>query len=440
MKRFYLSASGPRRLLLGLGLMGLLPWQSGQAADPLDALRSLLAHGNTTQAWFVARQFRGEWEGDPQFDQLYAQAALASGQTGEALFALERAQQTTDSAEVHWLLAQTYLAMEQQDPAKNELYLVLNRHPSPGLAAEARKRLRELGIGGRQEGLQGYVEAFIGHDSNATQGPYQQPSLAVINASDLEESDGYFGLAAGGRYDHPLSDSQTLFADGRAENLSYFDRTDQDTFKLNLNLGSRWDYERQHWKVTLQSGHERLDGDNALTRVGVTGEWGFQSTAQLRLGTFVGVHDLNYELDDRDSVQWLGGVNLVFSGPTEQSATWFAGTYYGQDEADNDSEEAHNNTDRRFIGAQAGVVVPLLEQLDTVVSVNYLNSRYDGTNSIYNERREDDYSAFNIDLRWHFNKAWSWTGGYRLIRNDSNIEYYDYTRHLIQTGVRYDFR
>ena len=63
--------------------------------SPIAALDRLITAGQYAQALDLGDDNLEDWEGDPEFDFLYGIAALESGSTNEAVFALERVAATS---------------------------------------------------------------------------------------------------------------------------------------------------------------------------------------------------------------------------------------------------------------------------------------------------------------------------------------------------------
>ncbi len=122
----------------GAGLVaGLLLVTSVQAADDLDALRSRLDKHQTAEAWALAETLNARHAGHPDFDILYARAALAAGRASEAVYALERVRLERPDDQAAWLLlVQAHLQAGDRAHARRELDALLASGPSAAIRAD----------------------------------------------------------------------------------------------------------------------------------------------------------------------------------------------------------------------------------------------------------------------------------------------------------------
>ena len=118
-------------LILSLGFQ--FQANSAENSPPYSELNNLITSGQHEEAFELGQTHLGEWEGDPDFDFLFGLAALESGRSNEAVYALERVATTAtnrllrDRATLE--LARAYFVTNNLAASKNLFNSVLEQDP-----------------------------------------------------------------------------------------------------------------------------------------------------------------------------------------------------------------------------------------------------------------------------------------------------------------------
>ena len=108
------------------------------AAGDLDTLRTHLDQQRSAEAWALAEKLHGPRAGNPDFDFLYARAALAARHPSQAIFALERVRLAQPKNQLAWLLlARAHLAAGDPVRARRERDALLADNPSAAIRNQA---------------------------------------------------------------------------------------------------------------------------------------------------------------------------------------------------------------------------------------------------------------------------------------------------------------
>ena len=95
---------------------------------------------------------------------------------------------------------------------------------------------------------------------------------------------------------------------------------------------------------------------------------------------------------------------------------------------------------RDLLGATAVINVSPSPQWALTAAVSYVRSDYDGAIPIIDVTRHDNNLAVDAGVAYFFTRNWSAKLEYQYMRNNSNIELYEYARNVVALKVRYDYR
>ena len=99
-----------------------IPLASAQAAEDVEKLSGYLSSNRVVEAWALAEKIEPQHAGEPEFDLLYAQAALAAKHPSQAIFALERIrQQQPGQQQARLLLVRAHRAAGDSIRARSEI-------------------------------------------------------------------------------------------------------------------------------------------------------------------------------------------------------------------------------------------------------------------------------------------------------------------------------
>lgn len=135
-----------------------------------DGAKAQLAKGNSAAALIKLEILEPEYAGDPDFDYLFGQAALAADQIGVAIMALERVVLVDPSRhDARLLLAQAFEQDQQPDLAIAQFEVVALQGNTEQVEIAEREK-RRLQTGRNRGGMRWHLLASTGFDSNANSG------------------------------------------------------------------------------------------------------------------------------------------------------------------------------------------------------------------------------------------------------------------------------
>jgi len=290
-----------KRILAGGFVFSVLLTAGVQAADDLDALRGALERNHNTQAWALAEKLEPQRAGDPDFDYLYAQAALAAKQPSRAIFALERVRlQRPSDAQAQLLLVRAQLAAGDSIRAQRELDAVLASTASGTVRREAQMLAKQLVPPVARHPARGFIGLDFGYDSNVNSatdavsitGIAGNPSVGVVLApDDRAQADSFARVSAGyaGRY--RLASRTSLFAAAYGYANVLYDQPQFNTSFYQARVGGSWQTGRHRVAIPLSRQVFNLDHGRYSISDTVGLEWTYtiNPAQQLLLGASRGL-------------------------------------------------------------------------------------------------------------------------------------------------------
>ena len=219
-----MKISSQRQLLLPALIALLFAGQAAQAQDAtLDRARALITtqKGQGGGAYELLAPLEAERAGEAPFDYLLGLAAIDAGQFTRAVFALERVLAVEPNhPQARAEIARAYFLMGENRAARQEFEAVKATNPPAEAVTTIDRFLSALDErqGGTRSGVTGFVEAGIGHDSNANAAAAGTglaiPGLPGFGFNPNQRSDTFRTLAGGisGRY--VINTAWALFANG----------------------------------------------------------------------------------------------------------------------------------------------------------------------------------------------------------------------------------
>lgn len=412
------------------------------AGSEIDSLRQQIEADQGAAAWKQAKNLRQRYEGEPAFDFLYGQAALANGQPAEAMFALARVVAAEPgNLEARILLARAAVESGDQEQARAQYVAVLAGNPTGPQRREAENFLGRTGTAGTESTLTGYVEAMLGHDNNVN----SATGASTINAPGFEPidldraasktSDMYSQLGAGLDFYKPLGNDRVLELKGRVGERNNFSSDTFDTNRYYGSVGLRQQWGREIFRVAASAQDMRLSDSDYQNIYGLKGDWIHQVNQELAIVGSVYTNLVRYQEDDiRDVNQYAatGGVQYV-----QGLFTHTAGLIVGNEDPLHDTIGEHNA--RNFNTLYYDVKYAVAPEHQLYARAFLQDSHQLDQDPLFVERREDVMKYLMAGYAWQLDKHWRWKTEVGYTDNNSDIDYYSYERTFVQTGVRYSF-
>jgi outer membrane protein len=426
--------------------------QAALADELLVKARELLETKQVQQAeqayaLLIAEQ--SQRAGDVDYDFLLGVAALDSGKPNEAVFALERVLTANPAnGPARLKLAQAYFMLGEPTASRLEFETVKLQQPPDQVNKVIQQYLDLINqrASTQTTSLRGFVESFIGYDSNvniATSAsqvalPFFGGAIGNISPDFRQRSDHFVGVAAGisGRYALPsdLALNGYLTINQRRQNdLNQFDLGYvESSVVLTKTRGV------DEYSAGLQFQKVTLDRDSFRNTVGVSGDWQHRFDDQRTSTLYTQVARLNYNgvQSARDANRYQVGARYshVFAGTYSPVA--FANAYIGREEA---SRNDLPNLDQKFFGIRTGGQLLFSTNFKLTANASVEKRRYGGEEILFATTRRDTQLDFNLGLSYSPALLWTVRPEIFLTRSRSNIVLNEYTRRQFLITVRRDF-
>jgi tetratricopeptide (TPR) repeat protein len=226
---------------LAFAVVALLPLHAAaQASDALAQARRWIESREPARAYALLAPLEGERAGDPEFDFVFAVAALESGHLDRAAIALDRVLvRKPDSDAARLELGRVYLRMGSLDLAAQEFTRLLPRAPDAAARALLAAYLEEIRRAKERQRYArwGYVELGGGRDSNissttsdftnAIQSSFGLPGIQPTGNS-IRRGDRFAAFNAAGEMAYRISEQHVAFVAGGARLRRYAEFNDYD--------------------------------------------------------------------------------------------------------------------------------------------------------------------------------------------------------------------
>jgi hypothetical protein len=417
-------------------------------AAPVDDLRAAVEAGDSAAAY--ARHCATSIdtpERPAEFDLWCGVAAVDIGRSGEGVLALERyVLQFPDDARARLELARAYFYAGDDVRSREEFEAVARTQPPPEVQAGIERYLaaltdREARYRGRRTA---FVEVGGGYDSNANAGVAQAdiglPVLGPVTVDDFGvRKESVFGwLAAGAEIRHPLSAGLTVNGSVYGGGTFYGSASQFNLANYGAALGAAYRADRNEYSLAYAHGEIALDGSRYRWTDGVGLEWRRQISELSSLALAPQYARIGYDGDN--AVRNADLTALSASYRQVWLRRWQpvlnATLFYGEEH----NREGRGDLGRSIQGASVDVTVSPSAFWALNAGVAYAQSDYDAPIPLLDVTRRDRNLGLGLGAIYLVNRNLSIRGEYRYAKNTSNLELYEYTRHVGALKVRYEFK
>lgn len=428
--------------------------QAAQSAAVLQA-RAMLNNGDGQAAYRVLLPLVDARAGEPAFDSLFGQAALAAGKGTRAVMAFNRCIAVAPQKGVCRLgLARAHMALDETRSARRELAAIRSTSPPPAVTKIVQRYLGALAGTSidRQQDFDAWMELLVGYDSNTNVAPSDSlialPGFAFFSGgtfTSAQDSSPFYQAKLGFSWRLPVSTHWDLVTGSRAWKTmntqvaatSHFDEETQ----VSGHIGASAHYGRQRFGLMLRGQYDALGGESYRNVFGVLGQYNYFLTQDTRVGGFLQYSRFNYQysrnanLHNVDSVS--GGLSILHT-KLHDRLLLFAGVQAGTNDKVDDNGPDRASSD--YYGLRLGATWLFRPQWQAGINIFAERRNYDGHGRFFYDRsREDDRVSAEFSLAWHLTKDLSLNAKYNYIHSDSNIPIRDYDREIVSFGVRYEF-
>ncbi len=429
----------------------------------LKNVRALINHGKAAQAYALLKPLEFNYAGDENFDYLLGIAALDSGKPDMATFALERVLAVNPNHLAARLeMARAYYQLGDFQRAHTEFTAILKNNPSTATKRNVEKYLdaiAEKSVGQRTK-FSGYLEGFVGRDSNVNYSNNQTQifvdqtnSFFLLPPGNVQTSDQYYGLAAGGEFSYNLNPHWKIYAAGDARQRQYNSLSQFDALNLDMRASVVYDAKPNRIRMSILNGHYNLDGARFSNATGYKVDWQYTFSPSNQFNAFA--QSVQYRFAelllqpndvDQRSIS-LGWLHILAGGKSNLSGS----VHYGneQDVAPIinapvfgilNPSGGRNDGGRRFSGLRVGGQMVVDEFTTLYANAGVQTSNYDKVNYNFLRERDDRLHDVKIGADWQWNKFWKLRPQLSYAKNNSNIALYTYNRLEFSVALRRDFR
>jgi tetratricopeptide (TPR) repeat protein len=437
-------------LRLGVLLWVLLQGLPAVAGETAKEIERLLDAGSTQRAYQLAESRAAEEAGDPEFDFLYALAAIEVGHPERAVFALERVLFLhPQNDRVRLELARAQFLLGNYPEARTQFEWVLTHRPPTNVREQIKLFLAKINEQEKavRPSFHSYVNVNSGHDTNinsaTADSAVSSPLLPVIplDETSQELADDFIELEIGGEALRPITKKKILF--GKAS-FSTRDNLDTDEFDidiLGLRGGISFVGKNSIVRVPLQYEQLDLDGED-FRRLFITGiEWERPLTRLDRLAVFGQLGPIEYPDEEFRDVD-LALVGVAWTHNFGQVNRLIAlGIYYGDENADSDDpgDIPSEYWGRDYVGIYGRFAWNMTPRQAFYASASFQTIEHDAPDPSFGEVRDEDLSQITAGWRWQWRPKWTINVELSHYNNDSNLELYSYDRTQLYGGVRFGF-
>ena len=417
-------------------------------AAPVDDLRTAVEAGDSAAAY--ARHCATSIDAPdrpPEFDLWCGVAAVDIGRSGEGVLALERyVLQFPDDARARLELARAYFYAGDDVRSREEFEAVARSRPPPEVQAGIDRYLaaltdREARYRGRRTA---FVEVGGGYDSNANAGVAQAdiglPVLGPVTVDDfgVRKESAFGWLAAGAEIRHPVSAGLTVNGSIYGGGAFYGSASEFNLANYGAALGASYRADRNEYALAYAHGEIALDGSRYRWTDGVGLEWRRQISELSSFALAPQYARIGYDGDNAARNADLSALSASYR------QVWLrrwqpvlnATLFYG----DEHNREGRGDLGRRIQGAGVDVTVSPSAFWALNAGVAYAESDYDAPIPLLDVTRRDRNLGVSVGAVYLINRNLSVRGEYRYAKNTSNLELYEYTRHVGALKVRYEFK
>lgn len=425
----------------------------GALAGTVEDAKALLSAGKSAEGAALLERDLPQHLEETEYNYLLGIALLDSGKTGPAVFALERVlslnpQHGPARAE----LARALIALTEYDAARKELLQVKETPMPADVAAKVEALLAELDKAIASRAAEGrgaatfaaYVEGEFGYDTNINTATNSSTVLiplfglpASLSGFARAQASWVTGINGGLAAQKRVGEDVDIFGsvDGR---FRYHPNQDEfTTTSLAAGGGVRLSRGVDQFSAGVSHSVYYIGQYRNDEQYGVFAQWQRELGRQDVVGAFAQYLRANHPIATflNTDIYLLGGTwtHAYFTkgDPRMTLTVWTAD--------DQERDALDPTVGRTFYGVKAAGEYNPWENWKAFASVAAQPSRYGGQSPFFGVKRQDNRYDVNFGLSYKPEKAWTVTGQYYYLRNDSNIAINDFSRQQILFTARRDF-
>ena len=406
----------------------------------LGQAESLLAAGDSQNAWNLLHASESIHSGHAYFDYLLGVAALDSGRTTEAILSLQRAATAAPQfSGARMELARALFEAGEQERARPLFVALLEENPPAGVRIVIDQYI--VAIDARPDAppsaLHPYAELMVGYDDNANGSTSDQQFLGfALDPENLATESSFFEGGAGFNWTVPKSTSFAWHLGAHAGYRKNPDASFVDTGILRGLGGMIWRNGANFGRFNVDAyaasrdgePNESYSGANLLVGRSLNDRWDL--SLALRAGALR--YDEAIDVLDVNRILYTLGVAYRF-----QSRGRFVVEAIGGSDSERQDGSPYGNSK---LGARISVNTAVGESTYLFASLGSLTSDYDGL--FFGTSRKDTQlsSVLQFEFRDVLTDGLTIAPRLRYIDNDSDVSLYDWDRTEVGVLIRWEPR
>lgn len=434
-----------------LASLCLLPILSHAAAmsksELLDQANVLIKQGDASKAYAMLSEAEAQFAGDIEYDLMLGNAAIASKQYTNGMFALERVLAVEPNHQVaREKIAQVHFYLGEADSSKVEFKHLLNHSPSAETAKAIEKYLSAIDKAmGLSSVYTAYLDVGAGWDSNVNSATSANsiavPVFGGFNFTIADEarkkSDSFLSVGAGAGFTIPVTPSVAYIGNLQLAKKLNQDQHEFETGNIDLNLGIQFKRNQDIYTLAAQDNHFYVDSDRFRHSYGATAQWQRNIDPRNQASIYGQYAKLSY-IDNsvRDADRYVLGANYAHAFEAAMSPILFVGGYLAQEDA---TKSGTKFLDQDIYGLRAGGQLIVAPKWLAYASAGYESRDYQAEDTAFLKKRNDDQFDLTLGMQYTPIQHWSIKPQISLIKNDSNIEINEFERATISVNIRREF-
>ena len=389
-----------------------------------------LQQKNPQSAYRLLESYEDEYAGWWEYDYLLGVAALESGKSNLAIFALQRSlAMNPNLVGAHVDLGRAYFEVNELVPAKAEFETVLKNQPIEKVANVARNYLRLIEDKSSPVRLSSryYLETSGGYDSNANSATGVKTFEGfTLSDENTKTPSTYYSIKVGASMFMRLNKKNSF---NLAANLSQRENQNIDDVNfINGNAQMAWNYRHKYTEQTLGAHFSKTDVADNFSTYATTINFAlkFRLIIDAYLGLNASVTNLRFSesLSEKNSVQTMFGTNLTKKSKKPNIPSVNFTLFVGENIPRGNQKSNGKNITGGRVGLQQRVKwhLPIFVNLSSGILYSTYKEQY------FAKDRDDVLADLSLSVSIRPWKSWETTLKTAISKNESSVELYQYTR------------
>ena len=396
----------------------------------LDNAALFLQQKNPQSAYRLLESYEDEYAGWWEYDYLLGVAALESGKSNLAIFALQRSlAMNPNLVGAHVDLGRAYFEVNELVPAKAEFETVLKNQPIKKVATVARNYLRLIEDKSSPVRFSSryYFETSGGYDSNANSATGAKTFEGfTLSDENTKTPSTYYSLKVGASMFMRLN-KKTSF--NLAANLSQRENQNIDEVNfINGNAQMAWNYRHKYTEQTIGAHFSKTDVAENFSTYATTINFAlkFRLIVDAYLGLNASATNLRFSdsLSEKNSVQTMFGTSFTKKSKKSHIPSINFALFVGENIPRGSLKSSGKNIVGGRVGLQQRVQwhLPIFVNLSSGILYSSHKEQY------FEENRDDVLADLSLSASVRPWKSWETSLKTAISKNESSIELYQYTR------------